>query len=411
MLPGPDLLAATTPKTGEATVEPPWSAHNMNAFRLMRSLSSSYYRRDIVSAREQQRSRGLVEPGADANKKRPLSVAVIVPAFNEEMHIERTLVSILEQSHLPDRLIVVDDCSEDHTGEIARRLGIEVVRPAHNTGNKASAHNVALPLVTEDIVVNVDGDTTLAPDALRRLLSVFENEQVVAASGSVIPYRPGSGWERGRTLEYLSYQTFFRAVEARAGSPLVLMGCFCAFRTRLLRERGGFNQRTMTEDMDVNWEFLINGHRVEFVPSAICFSMDPPNFRVFHRQVSRWTRGFLQCFSAHRHHLRRNAKLGLFALANILEAILTPTYAVVALWALVTWGWLAFAYLCALDIVITLSPVLAGARQFRVPLRFVFRSIPGFYRNRAVYSLVMLESILLEWVLQRKLTVWRRGHV
>lgn len=351
----------------------------------------------------------LRSPGAPGARRRR-TVAVIVPAYNEEDHIERTLRSIREQTTPPDRIIVVDDCSHDRTGQIARHLGVEVIRPLRNTGNKASAHNLALPLVTEDIVVNVDGDTSLAPDALQKLLASFDDAAVAAASGAVLPRAPASGWERGRVLEYLSYQTFFRAVQARAGTPLVLVGCFCAFRSSILVGRGGFRSRTITEDMDMNWELLLEGSRVAFVQDAVCFAKDPPTLRVFHRQVSRWTRGFLQCLAAHRRHLLGNARLTLFAWTAVAEALLTPLYGVAALWLLLTWGWRAFLLLLAIDAATTLGPILAGSRRYRVPVWFVVRNIPALYRNRVMFAVVMLESILLEWVVRRRLTVWSKGH-
>jgi cellulose synthase/poly-beta-1,6-N-acetylglucosamine synthase-like glycosyltransferase len=346
-----------------------------------------------------------------SRRRRTPTVAVIVPALNEERHIARTLESIRGQTWPPDRIIVVDDCSQDRTGQIARRIGVEVVRPVRNSGSKAAAHNIALPLVTEEIVVNVDADTVLAPDALERLLLAFADERVAAASGAVIPYQPSSSWERGRVLEYLSYQAFFRMVQARARSPLVLVGCFCACRTAVLQTRSGFKERTITEDMDLNWDLLLDGHRVEFVPFALCFAMDPPDFRVFHRQVSRWTRGFLQCLSVHRARLLRNGRLAMFALANLAEAFLAPVYAVMALWVALVWGWRALALLCLMDLLMTIAPLLVGARRYRVPLGFVLRNIPALYRNRVVYSVVMLESVALEWIFRRRLTAWAKGHV
>lgn len=359
-----------------------------------------------AAPRTREALRGSGAPGAGRRR----TVAVVVPAYNEENHIERTLRSIQTQTVPPDRIIVVDDDSHDRTGQIARRLGVEVIRPPRNTGNKASAHNLALPLVTEDIVVNVDGDTSLAPDALEKLLAAFDDTAVAAASGAVLPQAPASGWERGRVLEYLSYQTFFRAVQARAGTPLVLVGCFCAFRSRVLAARGGFSSRTVTEDMDMNWELLLEGRRVAFVQDAVCFAKDPPTLQVFHRQVSRWTRGFLQCLAAHRRRLVGNTRLTLFAWTTVVDALLTPLYGLAALWLLLTWGWTPFLALLALDLVTTLAPVLAGSRRYRVPLWFIVRNIPVLYRNRVVFAVVMLESFLLEWIVRRRLTVWGKGH-
>jgi N-acetylglucosaminyltransferase len=74
-----------------------------------------------------------------------LSVTVIVPAYNEENGIRDTLAALARQTVSPERVIVVDDCSQDNTGHIAREYGVDVLRPPRNLGSKARAQNYALP--------------------------------------------------------------------------------------------------------------------------------------------------------------------------------------------------------------------------------------------------------------------------
>lgn len=68
-------------------------------------------------------------------------LTVIIPAYNEESSISDTVKSLQKQTMPPKRIIVVDDFSTDNTGEIARALGVEVIRPPENTGSKAGAQN------------------------------------------------------------------------------------------------------------------------------------------------------------------------------------------------------------------------------------------------------------------------------
>ena len=97
-------------------------------------------------------------------------VTVIVPAFNEAGCIAETLLSLTTQTFRPAEIIVVDDCSTDDTGDVARTFGITVIRPPANTGSKAGAQTFALDYVKTEFAVAVDADTTLAPDALEKLL-------------------------------------------------------------------------------------------------------------------------------------------------------------------------------------------------------------------------------------------------
>src|SRR5207247_10571494 len=100
-------------------------------------------------------------------------VTVIVPAYNEAPGTADTIRSLQAQTAPPREIIVVDDCSTDATGDVARGLGTTVVRPRANTGSKAGAQTFALRHVRTPLTVAIDADTVLAPDALQRLLQAF----------------------------------------------------------------------------------------------------------------------------------------------------------------------------------------------------------------------------------------------
>jgi len=61
----------------------------------------------------------------------------------------------MQQTDHPERIIVVDDCSQDNTGPVAREYGVEVLRPPHNLGSKAKAQNYALPCCATDLALRI----------------------------------------------------------------------------------------------------------------------------------------------------------------------------------------------------------------------------------------------------------------
>src|SRR4026208_693630 len=75
-------------------------------------------------------------------------ITLIVPAYNEADSIAHTIASLLNQTLSPSEIIVVDDCSTDVTGDVARSLGVTVLRPPKNRGSKAGAQTYALPLLS-----------------------------------------------------------------------------------------------------------------------------------------------------------------------------------------------------------------------------------------------------------------------
>src|SRR5207247_10017243 len=134
---------------------------------------------------------------APPRPRRPLpgaEVTVIVPAYNEAASVADTIRSLQAQTARPYEVIVVDDCSTDGTGDVARALGVTVVRPLTNTGSKAGAQPFGLRRVRTLLTVAIDADTVLAPDALERLLPAFERPEVAAACGFVQPQRVRSVW-------------------------------------------------------------------------------------------------------------------------------------------------------------------------------------------------------------------------
>ena len=168
----------------------------------------------------------------------PLSdqLTVIIPAYDEEASIADTVRSVLAQTTPPARVVVVDDRSTDRTAELARAAGAEVISPPANTGSKAGAQNLALDTVTTPYCMAIDGDTTLAPDAIEKLMAPLEKApEVAAACGFVLPRRVGTMWERGRYVEYMLAFSFFKRIQDRFGKPLISSGCFSVYRTRDLR--------------------------------------------------------------------------------------------------------------------------------------------------------------------------------
>src|SRR5881397_1669054 len=226
-------------------------------------------------------------------------VTVIVPAYNEAASIADTIGSLQAQTAPPREIIVVDDCSTDGTGDVARGLGTTVVRPRANTGSKAGAQTFALRHVRTPLTVAIDADTVLAPDALQRLLPAFDRPGVAAACGFVLPQRVRSVWERGRYIEYLFAFTFYKPLQEYYGKPLISSGCFSMYRTEVLRGQGGWSSRTLAEDMDLTWSLYHAGYEVRFVPKAVCYPIEPRTFRLMGTQLQRWSHGFVQNVKLH----------------------------------------------------------------------------------------------------------------
>ncbi len=303
-------------------------------------------------------------------------MTVIVPAYNEAASVADTIHSLQAQTERPFEIIVVDDCSTDGTGDVARALGVTVVRPPHNTGSKAGAQSFGLRRVRTPLTVAIDADTVLAPDALERLLPAFERPEVAAACGFVLPQRVRSVWERGRYIEYLFAFTFYKRLQEYYGKPLISSGCFSMYRTAILREQGGWSDRTMAEDMDLTWSLYQGVQNVRL----------------------HW-RGLLTV------PYLRSAVAVAFWDATIAAAVYLVVLPLLAV--LLARPWILLGYV--IDAPAVLVPVLAGAARRR-EIRRALASVPAFFVLRTVNALFFLRAVCAEFVLGRSLHVYEKGH-
>ena len=94
-----------------------------------------------------------------------------------------------------------------------------------------------------------------------------------------------SVWERGRYIEYLLAFAFYKPVQDYFTKPLIASGCFSIYRTEVLLAHGGWQTRTMAEDMDLTWSMYQAGRTVKFVPEAVCYPIEPHNYHFMHKQL------------------------------------------------------------------------------------------------------------------------------
>lgn len=337
-------------------------------------------------------------------------VTIIIPAFNEAASISDTLISVMDQTAPPAAIIVVDDCSTDGTSDIARAFGVTVVRPPANTGSKAGAQNFALDFVRTEFMIAIDADTTLARDAIARLLQAFADPNVAAACGTVLPRRIKSIWERGRYVEYLFAFTFYKRVQERYGAPLISSGCFSMYRSAVLRKVGGFSTRTLAEDMDLTWTLYQEGYSARFIPEAVCYPLEPHDYAFMKKQLRRWSHGFVQNLRLHWRGLLRVPFLRSAVavacwdamVASVVYLILLPLLALIFRSPVILLGYV-------IDVPAIIIPVMAGALP-RGEGRKALASVPSFFILRTVNAVFFLLAVWTELVRGRRFQIYEKGH-
>jgi poly-beta-1,6-N-acetyl-D-glucosamine synthase len=344
-----------------------------------------------------------------ASKIEKSGLTVMIPAYNEAASIGDTIRSLQQQTRVPEEIIVIDDCSTDATADVAAALGVKVLRPPHNTGSKAGAQMFALDEVRTAMVMALDADTTLSPDAIEQLLPAFAEPKVVAACGSVLPRHVRTIWERGRYVEYMLAFGFFKRVQDHYGKPMISSGCFSVYRTEELRALGGWSTRTMAEDMDLTWTIYEAGMQVRFFPTAVSYPIEPHDFAFMGKQLRRWSHGFIQNVRLHRRSLLRCGYLRSIVAVAFWDALLASfAYLVlIPVLAVAINPLILLAYL--IDAPVVMVPVIWQAIERRETGRALL-SLPGFFVLRVVNGAFMLRAFWNEMVAGRPLRVYEKGH-
>lgn len=336
-------------------------------------------------------------------------VTAIIPAYNEADSIAATIRSLQAQTYPLSEIIVIDDCSTDDTASIARALKVTVLCPPQNTGSKAGAQTYALPYVQTEFCIAIDADTEVEPDGVGLLMQPFQDKHVAATCGFVVPRYVRSIWERGRYVEYLFAFTLFKAVQDVFEKPLIASGCFSAYRVDRLRQAGGWSNRTMAEDMDLTWSLYRAGHKIRFVPEAVCYPIEPHDFHFLSKQLRRWSHGFIQNVRLHWRHLVHQPYLRTMVMIGIWDAVVASFVSLLVLPLLTIFVHPAFALGFLIDLPAVAVPVIAKGWQ-RNEVGRALLSLPCFLVMRVVSSVFMLRAAWLECVMMKPLLIYEKGH-
>jgi cellulose synthase/poly-beta-1,6-N-acetylglucosamine synthase-like glycosyltransferase len=227
-----------------------------------------------------------------------------VPAHNEEKTIETTIATLLEQNYPNKEILIVNDGSTDGTAAIAAPYAASgrvtlLNRPA--SGGKAVALNTGIAATNAQIIVVVDADSALQRDALMRIATHFEDDQVQAVSGNVKVGNKVNLLSNLQSLEYLRGINLRRRAFDILDTELVVPGAVGGFRRSTYAEVGSLDASTVVEDMDQTVKMVKAAKDIHYDPFVVAFTEVPETLGGLARQRRRWYGGTLQVFLKHRH--------------------------------------------------------------------------------------------------------------
>src|SRR3989338_4664059 len=261
--------------------------------------------------------------------------STIVPAYNEEKSIRGTLQSLVNLEYPPEKMeiIVVNDGSTDQTKEIVERFiqqhpQRKIILLNQRNKGKASAMNNGLSIVKGKFFACLDADSAVSSNALQAMLPVFEDDENVAAVCPMIKVKkPQNVLEKVQWYEYI-INMFHRFLNAKLNCLHVTPGPFSVYRTQIVKKIGGFDEHTITEDLEIAVRLQKHQYQILHTFDAIVETVAPTTWKALFRQRVRWYKGAADNTIQYK-ELLFNKKYGDFGMMRMPTVILSGIIAIV----------------------------------------------------------------------------------
>lgn len=348
------------------------------------------------------------------------TVTILIPAHNEGMVLAGCLKAMQQVSYPSDKLkiVVINDRSTDNTGQIADIFAesdprIRVFhRPDHAKPGKPAALADTIQNSTSDVFVFFDADYIPPRGLIRKLVAPFEDQNVGATMGRVVPYNTDKNLlTRLIDLERRAGYVVDQEMRQYFGLLPQFGGTCGAVRRKDLEDVGGWLTNVLAEDTDLTYRLFLNGKTVAYVADALCYEESPEDWRVRFKQVRRWSYGHNDCLFRYFVPVLLAKNQGLVAkmdAAIVLLFFAVPTLAmftlIAALFIPTMTGFLGpmvfvvptFAVFCSFGNFAPYFQIAAGCVNDRQP--FAFMAAPVLYLSSFVSMAASVAGLLwLVW--------------
>jgi len=256
-------------------------------------------------------------------------VSIIVPAFNEGVVLENCIHSLLGSSYANLEVVIIDDGSTDDTAQVMRAMKMldrRIQTFSQPNRGKGAALNAGIAHSSGDFLIFVDADGIFLPETVTELLRGFDDPRIGAVCGDDHPLNLNRAQTKLLTLlSHVGTGMVRRALALVHCLPIV-SGNIGAFPRAVVEQVGGFNEKTVGEDLELTWRVHKAGYRVSFRPSALVYAESPSTVHALWRQRVRWARGLIQTTRLHR-RMVGNLRYGIFGsylVVNTVTMLVVP---------------------------------------------------------------------------------------
>ncbi len=264
------------------------------------------------------------------------SVSIMIPCWNEEKTVIKTIESLLDLNYPKDKLfvVVIDDGSTDNTWQVVQKYAdhpqVRLLQK-QNEGSKYAALNYGLDRIHTDIVGCLDADSRVDKEALMHSILPFSDPEIMSVVPTMVIDSPKTFWQHMQKPEY-EMGIYLRRVFSMLNSLYITPGPFSIFRKSVFDKIGYYIEAHHTEDLELALRMQVNGMRIVHAPDSLVYTHGPKTWSTLLKQRIRWTYGGLKnMLSDYRHMFfkREFGNLGAFILpfaifSNILTIVMFP---------------------------------------------------------------------------------------
>ncbi len=263
-------------------------------------------------------------------------VSIIIPAYNEQENIARCVDSCLNLDYPKEKIsiIVVNDGSADRTKEICeghvKEGAIKLLNKKN--GGKASAMNLGLKHADTELIAYLDADSFYLPQTMKHLVGYMDEKNVGAVTTSMKTNKQVSFMEKIQWVEYI-FSIYMRKLFDIANTQYVIPGPGSLYRKEAIAECGGFDETSLTEDMEIAFKMHNTRYVIRNSVNAYVVTEVPERFKGFLKQRLRWYVGYFDNVGKYRYFFlnKKFGNLGMFLIPSTFLWLIS-TFFLVAYW-------------------------------------------------------------------------------
>lgn len=228
------------------------------------------------------------------------SLDICIPAKNESRVIERTVRQFMQIDYPNFKVWVIDDASDDSTPQILENLRKEfpnfnyISRPQGSYPGKSAGLNDALPHCRAEVIAVFDADAYVAPDFFKKILPVLEPERVGAVQSQKRIYEHQKGLLPSCQASEYALDTYFQVGRDLIGGAVELRGNGQLIKREALIDVGGWNNRAITDDLDLTMRLMLSNWSLRFSADTHVFEEAVTTWKGLIRQRRRWAEGSIR---------------------------------------------------------------------------------------------------------------------